>query len=57
VVINDKAVEQARVYTDQGIVGPGETTDASQGNVPFIRQLIPAMNEPRRASSKFGRWD
>lgn len=28
-----------RVYTDQGIAGPGETTDASQGNVPFIRQF------------------
>ena len=28
---------QVRVYTDQGIVGQGETTDASQGNVPIIR--------------------
>ncbi len=28
-----------RVYTDQGIVGQGETTDASQGNVPLIRQF------------------
>jgi galactonate dehydratase len=26
-----------RVYTDQGIVGQGETTDASLGNVPLIR--------------------
>ena len=33
-----------RVYTDQGIIGQGETTDASMGNVPLIqsfgRQLI-----------------
>ncbi|HYW45758.1 MAG TPA: mandelate racemase/muconate lactonizing enzyme family protein [Bryobacteraceae bacterium] len=28
-----------RVYTDQGIVGQGETTDASQGNVPLIRSF------------------
>ncbi len=28
-----------RIYTDQGIVGQGETTDASQGNVPLIRQF------------------
>ncbi len=28
-----------RVYTDQGIVGQGETTDASQGNVALIRQF------------------
>ncbi len=26
-----------RVYTDQGIIGQGETTDASAGNVPLIR--------------------
>jgi galactonate dehydratase len=28
-----------RVYTDQGIVGQGETTDAAQGNVPLIHQF------------------
>ena len=28
-----------RIYTDQGIIGQGETTDASQGNVPLIRQF------------------
>ena len=28
-----------RVYTDQGIVGQGETTDAAQGNVPLIRSF------------------
>src|SRR5664280_2666126 len=28
-----------RVYTDQGIVGQGETTDASEGNVPLIRSF------------------
>jgi len=35
-----------RVYTDQGIVGQGETTDAAEGNVPLIhsfgRQLMGA---------------
>ena len=28
-----------RIYTDQGIVGQGETTDASQGNVPLIHSF------------------
>ena len=28
-----------RVYTDQGIVGQGESTDASSGNVPIIRSF------------------
>ena len=28
-----------RVYTDQGIVGQGETTDAAMGNVPLIRSF------------------
>jgi len=26
-----------RVYTDQGVIGQGETTDAAEGNVPLIR--------------------
>src|SRR5919108_5785259 len=28
-----------RVYTDQGIVGQGESTDAATGNVPLIRSF------------------
>jgi len=28
-----------RIYTDQGIIGQGETTDAAQGNVPLIRSF------------------
>lgn len=28
-----------RVYTDQGIIGQGESTDAAQGNVPLIRSF------------------
>ena len=28
-----------RVYTDQGIVGQGESTDAASGNVPLIRSF------------------
>lgn len=28
-----------RIYTDEGIVGQGETTDASAGNVPLIRSF------------------
>jgi galactonate dehydratase len=28
-----------RVYTDQGIIGLGETTDASEGNIPLIRSF------------------
>jgi galactonate dehydratase len=28
-----------RIYTDQGIIGQGETTDASQGNVPLIQSF------------------
>src|ERR1051326_1332025 len=28
-----------RVYTDQGIIGEGESTDAAQGSVPLIRSF------------------
>ncbi|HEY2014021.1 MAG TPA: mandelate racemase/muconate lactonizing enzyme family protein [Bryobacteraceae bacterium] len=28
-----------RIYTDQGIVGQGESTDAAEGNVPLIRSF------------------
>ena len=28
-----------RIYTDQGIVGQGEATDAAQGAVPMIRSF------------------
>src|SRR4051812_386791 len=30
---------QVRVYTDQGIVGQGGSTDAAAGNVPLIRSF------------------
>src|SRR5512142_1244998 len=30
---------QVRIYTDQGIVGQGESTDAAVGNVPLIRSF------------------
>src|ERR1051326_7930706 len=30
---------QVRVYTDQGIIGEGESTDAAQGSVPLIRSF------------------
>ena len=30
---------QVRVYTDQGIIGQGESTDAAAGNVPLIRSF------------------
>ena len=30
---------QVRIYTDQGIVGQGESTDAAAGNVPLIRSF------------------
>ena len=28
-----------RIYTDQGIIGQGESTDAAQGNVPLIKSF------------------
>src|ERR1035437_8833482 len=28
-----------RIYTDAGLVGQGESTDAAQGNVPLIRSF------------------
>src|SRR5664280_950162 len=28
-----------RIYTDQGIIGQGETTDSSEGNVPLIQSF------------------
>ena len=30
---------QVRVYTDQGIIGQGESTDAATGNVPLIKSF------------------
>ena len=35
-----------RVYTDQGIIGQGESTDAAMGNVPLIRSFAPAAGRP-----------
>src|SRR5919108_4728716 len=32
-----------RVYTDQGIIGQGECTDAASGSVPIIRSFAPFL--------------
>jgi galactonate dehydratase len=32
-----------RIYTDQGLVGHGESTDAAGGNVPLIRSFAPQL--------------
>jgi galactonate dehydratase len=32
-----------RVYTDQGIIGQGECTDAASGSVPIIRSFAPLL--------------
>ena len=39
------------MYTGQGIIGQGETTDASQGNVPLIQSF--ARFEPIHTSAVF----
>jgi galactonate dehydratase len=46
-----------RVYTDQGIVGQGETTDASQGNVPLIQSFgrMLAGQDPLNIEAAFER--
>lgn len=46
-----------RVYTDQGIVGQGETTDASQGNVPLIRSFARLLvgQDPLNVEAAFER--
>jgi galactonate dehydratase len=44
-----------RVYTDQGIVGQGESTDAAQGNVPLIRSFarLLAGQDPLNVEAAF----
>jgi galactonate dehydratase len=46
-----------RVYTDQGIVGQGESTDASQGNVPLIRSFARLLvgQDPLNVEAAFER--
>jgi galactonate dehydratase len=46
-----------RVYTDQGIVGQGESTDAAQGNVPLIRSFSRLLvgQDPLRVEAAFER--
>ena len=46
-----------RVYTDQGIIGQGETTDASEGNVPLIRgfRRMLAGQDPLNVEAAFER--
>jgi len=46
-----------RVYTDQGIVGQGESTDAAQGNVPLIRSFarLLAGQDPLNIEAAFER--
>jgi len=46
-----------RVYTDQGIIGQGETTDASEGNVPLIRSFAGMLmgQDPLNIESAFER--
>jgi galactonate dehydratase len=46
-----------RVYTDQGIIGQGESTDASQGNVPLIRSFARLLQgqDPLNVDAAFER--
>jgi galactonate dehydratase len=46
-----------RVYTDQGIVGQGESTDAAQGNVPLIRSFARLLvgQDPLNVDAAFER--
>jgi galactonate dehydratase len=46
-----------RIYTDQGIVGQGESTDAAQGNVPLIRSFgrILVGQDPLNVEAAFER--
>ena len=45
-----------RVYTDQGIVGQGESTDAAQGNVPLIRSFARLLVGQDPIESDFTQW-
>lgn len=46
-----------RVYTDQGIIGQGESTDAAQGNVPLIRSFARLLQgqDPLNVDAAFER--
>jgi galactonate dehydratase len=46
-----------RVYTDQGIVGQGESTDAAQGNVPLIQSFARLLigQDPLNVEAAFER--
>lgn len=46
-----------RVYTDQGIVGQGESTDAASGNVPLIRSFARLLigQDPLNVEAAFER--
>jgi galactonate dehydratase len=46
-----------RVYTDQGIVGQGESTDAAEGNVPLIRSFARLLvgQDPLNVEAAFER--
>jgi galactonate dehydratase len=46
-----------RIYTDQGIIGQGETTDASEGNVPLIRSFAAMLigQDPLNIEAAFER--
>jgi len=48
---------QVRVYTDQGIVGQGESTDAAAGNVPLIRSFTRMLigQDPLNVDAAFER--
>jgi galactonate dehydratase len=46
-----------RVYTDQGIIGQGESTDAATGNVPIIQSFAPLLvgQDPLNVEAAFER--
>src|SRR5919197_1779668 len=46
-----------RVYTDQGIIGQGECTDAASGSVPIIRSFAPFLvgQDPLNIEAAFER--
>jgi hypothetical protein len=48
-----------RVYTDQGIIGQGEATDAIQGGVPLIQSFrrILLGKDPLNVEAAFGAED
>ena len=48
---------QVRVYTDQGIIGQGESTDAAAGNVPLIRSFARMLigQDPLNVEAAFER--